>query len=70
MLRDGDRGSSGGADLFEVGRIVRVLNWRFPRHFCISDIQPVEISEPGMLFYVFSVVLGSQPALRVGVEQI
>ena len=55
--------------MFEIGGIMRVLDGRFPGHFGISDIVPVELSEPGVLLDVFAVVAGPQSLSGVGVEK-
>lgn len=48
---------------------MRVLDRRLPGHLRISDVKPIEVPEPRVLLYVFSVILGPQSALRVGIEQ-
>ena len=55
--------------MFEIGGIMRVLDGRFPWHFGVSDIGPVELSEPGVLLNVFAVVAGPQSLGGVGIEK-
>lgn len=47
-----------------------IFNERLPGYFSVSDIVPIEFSEPGVVFDVFSVIACSQALRGVGVQQV
>lgn len=69
LFGDGDGGTSGSRNLFEVGGIVRVLDGRFPWDFCITNVSPVELSEPGMLLDILTVIASSKPLSRIRIKK-
>jgi len=48
---------------------VGVLDGWSPWHLCVSNVTPVEFSEPGVLLYLLPVVASPQSLRRIGVQQ-